>query len=266
MSAMRSLCLRVVSFTAALALAVPIIIAGIGIGIVVTLPFIASALPLELTRVTLTDGSRQVEMQGMIHIASPDFYRDVADLVAKRRTDGWLVFYEGVRDDLGRGNTEIHPYEMMAPALGEGLMLQDNAKILGLPGVELRNVDVTLSELLAGLPPPPSPDHDDPPEVSFTLAEAREMFDALPGWAQRRVRAAYQILLATTTSGRFAHQVLSPAITTLREQRVARAIEDAQGVNVLVIYGQLHINAICAHLSAADPAWHPLSTISVRPF
>lgn len=281
---MKSRLRRVLCITGALILAVPVTVAGVGVATFAALPFIASAMPLELSRTTLSDGARQVEMQGMIHIASPEFYRDVADLVARRRAEGWLVFYEGVRDDAGRGNdafsdvlnslgsapnllddTAAHPYETIAPALGEGLVLQDNVTIIGRLGPDVRNVDVTLSELLAALPPaPPSaPDHQR--DAPFTLAEARGAFDTLPGWVQDRVRAAFQILLATTTSGRYAHAVLPPAITTLRERRVARAIEDARDRNILVLYGQLHISAISAHLITADPAWRIVATAQVKP-
>src|SRR3712207_4274165 len=110
-------------------------------------------------------------MQGMAHVATPEFYQNVAELVARRRAEGWLVFYEEVRNDLGQGNqgfSELlrrlgaewsprddvadHRYEFLAPVVGEGLVLQDNAAILGQPGPEVRNVDVTLSELLAALP------------------------------------------------------------------------------------------------------------------
>ena len=282
---MRSRLRKVLCITGAVILAVPVAVAGVGVATFTALPLIASALPLELSRIMLTAGTRQVEMQGMIHIASPEFYRDVADLVARRRGEGWLVFYEGVRDDVGRGNgafsdvlnslggapnlledTEAHPYETLAPALGEGLVLQDNDAIVGRPGPGVRNVDVTLSELLAELPPTPPSAHDRQPDAPFTLAEAPEVFDTLPGWVQDRVRAAFQILLSTTTSGRYAHAVLPPAITTLREQRVARAIEDARDRSILVLYGQLHISAISSHLIAADPAWRIVSTAPVKPF
>lgn len=276
---------RVLCIAGAVILAVPVAVAGVGVATFAALPLIASVLPLELSRTTLSDGARKVEMQGMIHIASPEFYRDVGELVARRRAEGWLVFYEGVRDDLGRGNdafsdvlnslggapnlladSEAHPYEMLAPALAEGLVLQDNEAIIGRPGPDVRNVDVTLSELLAELPPTPPSGHDRQPDAPFTLTEVRETFDGLPGWVQDRVRAAFQILLATTTSGRYAHAVLPPAITTLREQRVTRAIEDARDRSILVLYGQLHISAISSHLIAADPAWRIVSTAPVKPF
>ena len=84
---------------AALTGSVPVTIVGLGVATVTTPPLIASAVPLEMSRVLLTDGVRNVELVGMVHIAPPEFYRDIAELVSRRRSEKWLVFYEEVSDD-----------------------------------------------------------------------------------------------------------------------------------------------------------------------
>lgn len=248
---------------------------------VATLPAIADRFPLELTRVVLTDGRRQVEMQGMAHLAAPRFYRDVAALVEARRRDGWLVFYEEVKSDTGDPNRGIatvldrlgatwspdggrHPYEIVAGLLGDGLVLQSNAAILGAPGPEVRNVDVTLSQLLAALPPRSDDGRDEDPPVD--LAEARVAFDGLPAWVQERVRAAIRIALAVGTASGFAHETLPTALTLMREALVADAIRREPARNILVLYGQLHLEPIQRRLEAADAGWRVARRTAVRAF
>lgn len=248
---------------------------------VAALPAIADLFPLELTRVVLTDGRRQVEMQGMAHLAAPRFYRDVAALVAARRKAGWLVFYEEVRSDVADPNRGVaavlermgaawtpdggkHPYEIVSGLLGDGLVLQSNAAILGPPGPEVRNVDVTLSQLLASLPPPSGADRGEDPPVD--LAEARAAFDGLPAWVQERVRAAIRILLATSTTSGFAHESLPPALTVTREALVTDAILREPARNILVLYGQLHLDPIRQRLEAANADWRVAERATARAF
>ncbi len=275
------------AFAAALAISIPATAADIGTAAVVALPIIASTLPLKLSRLTLTDGARTVELQGMTHLAAPAFYAEVRDLVALRRAEGWLVLYEEVRDDIGRGDegtaellarlgTEWdpgagdgpHPYELMAPLIGEGLVLQDNASLLGRPGTALANANVSLSELLEALPPAPPSASDAgpalPPPVDLT--EAREMFDAMQCWVQSRIRAALRIALATSAPGRYAQAVLPSAATSMREGRVAKEVAAAPGRSVLVIYGQAHVAAIRDRLAAQEPDLAVTSESRVRAF
>ncbi len=254
-------------------------------GVVAALPVIAEHVPLRLSRLVVSDGKRQVEMQGMVHVAKPDFYREIAAHVAERRREGWLVFYEEVRPDEGSSPSGVadvlrrlganwnpdskqHPYEMMAGVIGDGLVLQDNRALLGPPGPDVRNVDVTLSQLLAALPPsaPAGDDGDDGEEDTVDLAQVRQQFAALPGWAQRRVQAGVRIMLATTASGTMVRDMLPPALTTLREDKVVKAIRDEPGRNILILYGQVHIDHIRAMLAQADPNWRTVSSTSLRAF
>ncbi len=268
--------LRGLLLAAGLLVGVPLALATGGIA---ALPVIADWIPLELSRVVVTDGRRQVEMQGMVHLARPDFYRTVAERVAQRRREGWLVFYEEVRPDedapaagiadvlkrLGArwdADSRQHPYAMMADLIGDGLVLQDNRALLGPPGPDVRNVDVTLSQLLAALPPAP-PGGAEP---AVDLAETRRLYDRLPGWAQRRVQAAIRIALAVTATGDLAQEILPPAITTLREDIVTRAILAEPGRNILVLYGQAHIEALRRRLGDADPNWRLVSAQALRAF
>ncbi|MGY0777970.1 hypothetical protein ACW7BC_08750 [Azospirillum argentinense] len=250
------------------------------VGVVAALPVIADHIPLELSRVVMSDGRRQVEMQGMVHVAKPDFYSGIARHIAQRRQEGWLVFYEEVRPDdasnpagvadvlrrLGADwnpDSKQHPYEMMASLLGDGLVLQDNRALIGPPGPDARNVDVTLSQLLAALPPD-DPDDADPETID--LAQLRDEYDTLPGWVQRRVQAAIRIMLATTASGSMVRDALPPALTTLREDKVVAAIKAEPDRNILILYGQVHIGHIQTMLKEADVRWRTVSSQAIQAF
>ena len=271
--------LRIAAFTAAGITALAATLGGIGAAAVAALPFAAGLVPLELSHVVVTDGRRQVEMVGMAHVAVPGFYREVAGIVAARRKAGWLVFYEEVRpdvDDRGAALAEVlrtlgadwtpggnqHPYELMAPMLGEDLVLQDNRAILGAPGPELRNVDLTLSQLLKALAAsPPAPD-----DSGLDIAGARRMFDAAPPWVQRRVRAAFRILLAGAASSELARTHLPEAVMATREKLVAEAILSEPGRNILILYGQAHLDGIRKRLAAGGRGWSLVSEDRLRAF
>lgn len=248
---------------------------------VAALPTIADHVPLELSRDLVTDGRRTVEMQGMVHVAHPAFYREIADLVAQRRREGWLVFYEEVRPDHGPSPEQVaevlrrlganwnpeshqHPYEMVAGIIAEGLVLQDNRALLGPPGPDVRNVDVTLSQLLAALPPASA--EDDGEEEGMDLAEVRDGFAKLPDWAKARVRAAVRIALAVSARDEMTRDMLPPALTTMREKLVSDAIRAEPDRNILILYGQVHIDHIRALLAASNPSWRVTSSQSVRAF
>ncbi|HYD98174.1 MAG TPA: hypothetical protein VEH84_02210 [Alphaproteobacteria bacterium] len=250
---------------------------GLAAGLFAALPAIAGLFPVELDRVRLSDGRREVEMQGMMHIGSPRFYDAVAELVAARRREGWLVFYEGVRSDtadpqsamaeiMARLGADIvpvegeHPYLTLATFVGAELELQDNARLLGPPGPELRNVDVTMSALLAELPPA----EPDGPAAPVSLAELRDAFADMPGWLQARLRAAARLGLGAAASGRF-DAALPEAITARREALVADAVLAEPGRSVLILYGQVHLDPIRRRLEAADPAWRVTAESTVAP-
>lgn len=255
-------------------------------GVVAALPVIADHVPLRLSRLVVSDGKRQVEMQGMVHVAKPEFYREIAAHVAERRRQGWLVFYEEVRPDEGSSpggvadvlrrlganwnpDSKQHPYEMMAGVLGDGLVLQDNRALIGPPGPDARNVDVTLSQLLAALPPEEpagASGNGNGEDDAVDLAQLRQQFAALPGWAQRRVQAGMRIMLATTASGSMVRDMLPPALTTLREDKVVKAIRDEPGRNILILYGQVHIDHIRSMLAEGDRNWRTVSSTSLRAF
>ncbi|WP_207461804.1 hypothetical protein [Azospirillum sp. SYSU D00513] len=271
--------LRALAFSLALILAIPATAVGVVVGIIAALPLIADFVPLKVDRLLLTDGVRQVELQGMAHLASPSFYAEIRNHVARRRSEGWMVFYEEIQEEpgqqsagmsevLGRLGTEWppspsvqqqHPYEVMAPILDDGLVLQNNATLLGPPGPDVRNVDVTMSQLLAALPSPTASRTGAPSRsdqgAAIDLIEARQMFDEMPGWAQDRVKAALQIVLAVSASGEYAQQILPSAITSMREEMVAKAIEAEEDRNILVLYGQVHVNEVVGRLIRHGAPW-----------
>lgn len=264
---------RVVLIAAAILTGVAVVAAG---GIFAALPSIAERVPLVMSRVTMSDGARTVEMQGMVHLAEPDFYRGVAELVAERRRAGWLIFYEEVRpgpgDDPGAGTAEVmkrlgagwspesgeHPYLMLSGLLGDGLVLQDNRALLGPPGPDERNVDITLSDLLAALPPA------DESKEPVDLAAARDEFADLPPWLQERLRAAVRIALSVAASGTWLHAGLPEGLTIKREAKVAQAILDEAGRNILILYGQAHIPAIRDRVLASGQGWTVVRTMGIR--
>ena len=268
---------RILKIAVVVSVAIPAALAGVAGAVVAALPLIADTLPLTLPRISLTDGRRTVELQGMIHVARPGFYDEVAAHVAERRAAGWIVMYEQVRSSTpetqATGMTDLlarfgahwtpesghHVYEDLSTIIGDGLVLQNNGRLLGAPGPDVRNVDITMEEVLAGMP-----ERADDAGEPVDLHDALRYFDEQPAWVRERIQAAVRLRLMMPGRG-LTQRDFPQVITERREALVTDAILAEPGRNILVIYGAGHLAPVASRLQAADPAWTVTETTTLHP-
>lgn len=101
--------------------------------IAMAVPFYYFALktgldPVLLPRVTLSDGAKTVVIQGMMHIGTERFYKQVVYDAEKALSDGYVLYYEGVQpnpegdkwfaDTLAGGGDLSANYQTMAEICG----------------------------------------------------------------------------------------------------------------------------------------------------
>lgn len=113
--------------------------------------------PAPLPEITISNGEKTVRFRTMAHIASPSFYSGVASEIDSLRKDGWAVFYEGVRPGTPENDAKFDRlmgfrfdpdiYASMAKLYG--LVPQDSRALLGTPGPNDRNVDVSVDDIIA---------------------------------------------------------------------------------------------------------------------
>jgi len=68
------------------------------------LSFEVNAHPSALPQVTLTNGTKTVVFQGMVHVGSESFYKSVVYDLEKALSEGYTLFYEGVQPSPGEGD------------------------------------------------------------------------------------------------------------------------------------------------------------------
>ena len=65
-----------------------------------------------LPKVTFSNGEKTVVFQGMVHIASPEFYKQVAYDLVQAEEHGHIIYYEGLRtSEIGEEQTEAEREE-----------------------------------------------------------------------------------------------------------------------------------------------------------
>ncbi len=84
--------------------------------------------PVIQPQVVLSNGSRTLTFQGMMHVGTDAFYRSVVYDIGKAIMDGAVVYYEGVRSDeradawlneyLGAGDDLTRTYQQLASTCG----------------------------------------------------------------------------------------------------------------------------------------------------
>ncbi len=228
-------------------------VAALTAGLVVMLPAISSLFHVGVTRDILSQNGRQIEIQGMIHIGSSQFYDEIRELVSSRLAQGYLVLYEGVAYDgppeekreitaklwkrlniniVLEENDDRSIYAILAPMLGSHLVSQDNRKIGLEPSARIINADVTVSQILSNVP------EIEVNSEEVNLAELSRKFAEMPGWIQRRLSACIRMFFSykiSRTKGK-----LPEYIRTGRENVVLDYVRMFPDENILIVYGDHH--------------------------
>lgn len=185
-----------------------------------------------------SNGERTVTYIPMIHIATKDFYRGVAEKVAEAKEQGATLFYEYIDFDTlneqdkrkARRMAGIlpSPEQYAEIAEGTGYVGQSNDDYLGLVNDKDVDVDITAEGLIAAYEQEFGPIEVTGEDATSDLSAPAT--DVLP---QDQVQ---QIVLDA------------------RNQIVADAIEKGPD-NIVLVFGAAHGAGIFADLQKQDPRW-----------
>jgi len=257
------------------------------------LSFEVNAHPSALPQVTLTNGTKTVVFQGMVHVGSEPFYKSVVYDLEKALSEGYTLFYEGVqpspgegddwfRDNLASGGDLSDNYKMLSSVCG----LQFQLDYFGLLAKDMKvhpdrhvTADVTTLDMkreydrlvktnpafAAAVKKKPaakadSAKSDDAGPLEFLIAYAKD------GSAEQKnilgilCRGVINATLSATDSDR----ALNPVILDFRNRNLAQQIISHPGEKIYITYGAAHLPGVLELLKSKDPQWRVVSTKWMR--
>jgi hypothetical protein len=255
--------------------------------------FEVNAHPSALPQVTLTNGTKTVVFQGMVHVGSEPFYKSVVYDLEKALTEGYTLFYEGVQPSPGEGD------DWFRDNLADGGDLSDNYKMLGsVCGLQFQldyfsllsadmkvhpdrhvTADVTTLDMkreydrlvkadpafAAAVKQKPAAKGED------TKSGDSGPLDFLTAYAKDGSRDQKNILgilcrgLINENIGTFSSDgPLQPVILDFRNRNLVQQILTHPSKKIYITYGAAHLPGVIALLKEKDPKWKVVSTKWMR--
>lgn len=236
--------------------------------------------PLTVPQATLSNGKKTVVFQGMMHIGSEGFYKSVVYDLEKALSEGYAIYYEGVRGDpagdtwfsetlAGGGDLNVN-YQTFGDACG----LQFQGPYFQLLAADMKarperhvEADVTTAEMMHEYQRLMASDPDFAAAANASSLKASDdgeadqmtqMLDWLAGATpgQRKVlglacRGWMTMLLGNKT----APSALDPILLDFRNKKLAERIVTSTDDKIFVTYGAGHLPGLLDDLQANDPAW-----------
>ena len=234
--------------------------------------------PLTVPQVSLTDGSKTVIFQGMVHVGSEGFFKSVVYDVEKALSEGYVIYYEGVTGDpagdawfsenLAGGGDLSANYSKLGDACGLkfqlnyfGLLRQDMVEH---PERHIA-ADVSTADMmheyerLAAADPTfaaratAAKGDDSQGEGDGIAAVFNWLENATPG-QRALVGVACRAIMTRTLSAKTEPSALDPVILDFRNRELAKRIESGPD-KIYITYGAGHLPGLLEDLRALNPAW-----------
>lgn len=207
-------------------------------------------------RYTLTNGTKTVVFQTMIHVGPAAFYDRIRDDITDHKRQGYVLFYEKVafsermrRTYRGLMAMTGAGREVMANLLN--LQVQPNDSFLGLVNADDHRVDIDGEDHEAGFA---ALEADlNKADLEAGLAELKDASPATRRLVTALIWAILGGILLLDRWGLLRHR--DPLILDRRNRLVVDALLATPHDRVYVIYGMAHFRGIWADLKARDPSW-----------
>lgn len=237
--------------------------------------------PLTVPQATLSNGTKTVFLQGMMHVGSEGFYKSVIYDLEKALSDGVVVYYEGVVGDpegdawfsqtVAGGGDLSDNYEMLGNTCGLSFQLDYfqllRADMTAHPERHI-NADVSTADMMHEYERLVS---DHPAFAATVQAEKSESSSSDTGGGgigqllgllqsatpeQRSlIGTACRGWVTMALSGHKAPSALDPVILDFRNRKLAERIIADTHQNIYMTYGARHLPGLLADLKASDPGW-----------
>jgi len=242
---------------------------------------LTSLKPLTVPQATLSNGTKTVVFQGMMHIGSEPFYKGVVYDLEKALTEGYVIYYEGVQpaaegdkwfaDTLAGGGDLSANYKMLSDVCGLKFQL-DYFQLLraDMAAHPERHVaaDVSTADMMheyerlvaadPGFAERVKPAKADAEATTNSSEGLSSLIDGLVNGTpdQKRIAGYACRGFLTWTLGRpDAPSPLDPVILDYRNRQLAdRIVKDTHEL-IYITYGAGHLPGLLRDLQAIDPAW-----------
>lgn len=228
--------------------------------------------PATMPRYTLTNGEKILVFQGMSHIGTENFYKQVADTISKHKKEGFVLFYEWVRPGSEENTTRFNEllwvqfdadlYENFSKLYG--LTHQDNTLFLWLENDKDYNIDLSLDTIVEiynqRFP-------DATPPQREVLQASQEITKVLTSLNDRQLAILVylnQAIVSTIIKSEWLRESLlevsgnANVFEVILEDRnmfLVDAIEQSDEEKIIVIYGLMHFRWVYEELKRRDPKW-----------
>lgn len=236
--------------------------------------------PLTVPQATLSNGTKTVVFQGMMHVGSEGFYKSVIYDLEKALSDGDVIYYEGVIGDpegdawfsqtLAGGGDLSANYEMLGTVCGLSFQLDYfqllRADMATHPERHV-NADVSTADMMHEYERLVAAD----PAFAAAVAAEKSKSDGdedgggigqLVGLLKSATREQRSLIgtacrgwVTMILSGQEAPSALDPVILDFRNRKLAERIVSDTHQNIYMTYGAGHLPGLLADLQASDPAW-----------
>ncbi|MET0437381.1 MAG: hypothetical protein ABW043_07800 [Devosia sp.] len=244
------------------------------------LAFRTELAPLTVPQATLSNGQKTVVFQGMMHIGSEGFYKSVIYDLEKALSEGYAIYYEGVRGDpagdkwfadtLAGGGDLNTNYETFGDACG----LQFQGPYFELLAGDMKarperhvEADVSAADMMreyqrlmdtdpefAAAVEKDQPAPPDSGEADQTTQMFGWLANATPG--QRKILGlACRGWMTMLMGAKTAPSALDPVILDFRNQKLAERIVTSADDKIFITYGAGHLPGLLDDLQKSDPAW-----------
>jgi hypothetical protein len=254
------------------------------------LSFEVDAHPSALPQATLSNGSKTVVFQGMMHVGSESFYKSVVYDLEKALSEGYTLFYEGVQPSPGEGDQWFRDY------ITGGGDLSDSYKMLGsVCGLQFqldyfallatdmkarpeRHVTADVSALdmkrefdrLVKSDPAFAAQVRKKPAAAKAPAAGGDTLDFFTRYARDGTPAQRNILgilcrgVLNLTASQPGDGALAPVVLDFRNRHLVKQIVEHPSKKIYITYGAAHLPGVIAVLKAQDPQWRVVSTKWMR--
>lgn len=255
--------------------------------------FEVDARPSGIPQVTLTNGSKTVVFQGMVHVGSEPFYKSVVYDLEKALAEGYTLFYEGVqpspgegddwfRDNLAGGGDLSDNYKMLSSVCG----LQFQLDYFSLLSADMKvhperhvTADVNTLDMkreydrLVKIDPAFAAAVQKKPEAKSDSAKSGNFdpLDFLTAYARDGSRDQKNILgilcrglINENIGAPSSDGALEPVILDFRNRNLVEQIITHSSQKIYITYGAAHLPGVLELLKSKDPKWKVVSTKWMR--
>lgn len=246
------------------------------------LSYIATATPIAVPQVTLSNGSKTVIFQGMMHVGSEGFYKSVVYDLENALNQGFHLYYEGIKpgspeankwfNDLLAGGKDLSGnYRNLATLCG--LTFQLDYFFLLLPDQKLHPerhlvADIDIDTMKKEFDRLMSEDRSFASEMNkrertHRNDDSTETIEGFVKWQQSGT--AQQKLVSGIVCRGIMTRVLKQSETNedpmnrvildFRNQQLADRIQNDKNAKIYITYGSRHIKGVIALLQKHDPNW-----------